>query len=236
MAEFQTNKETQASLERIISNAEKQLVLVSPYIKLTKTLFTRLKGCAERGVIIKILYRTGQLNDDNLNQLTKYKNIELRYMDDLHAKCYFNEREMIVTSLNLLESSEQNWEMGILIDGTVDKVMFDKAKFEVQTIFGGSKLKLDESLSTTSLLGAKSKHIAKLNVNGGFCIRCRHEIPFNMDKPLCKICFTSWDGWRDKEYPEEYCHFSGAKSDGTICFAKPILKENWKEAKRIHSV
>jgi len=54
MASYRTNKETQAAIENIITNAEKQLVLVSPYIKLTNTWLARMKDCAARGVQIKL--------------------------------------------------------------------------------------------------------------------------------------------------------------------------------------
>lgn len=234
MATFQTNKETQASLENIISNAEKQLILVSPYIKLTSALFTRLKSCCERGVTIKIMFRTGELKDEKVSSLATHKNVELRSADDLHAKCYFNEREMIVTSLNLLESSEKNWEMGVLIDSINDKIMFDKAKREVNTIFDGSKPHSTSPTQVNSQKHIKPNAAAKLNSNDGYCIRCEAKIPFNKDKAMCYTCYTLWKEWENEEYPEKYCHFSGEDAKGETCFARPILKENWKEAKRIH--
>jgi phosphatidylserine/phosphatidylglycerophosphate/cardiolipin synthase-like enzyme len=234
MATFQTNKETQASIENIISNAEKQLILVSPYIKLTNTLFTRLKSCAERGVIVKIIYRTGELKDDGVSRLATHKNVELRSTDNLHAKCYFNEKEMIVTSLNLLESSEKNWEMGVLIDRIDDKVMFEKAMREVHIIFNGSNSHSTSSTSSNFQKKLKSNSVARPNSKDGYCIRCEGNILFNKEKPLCRDCFTSWNEWQDEEYPENYCHFSGKESDGETCFSKPILKINWKEAKKIH--
>jgi hypothetical protein len=236
MAEFQTNKETQASIERIISDADKQLILVSPYIKLTKTLFTRLKVCAERGVSIKIMYRTGELKDEGVSQLVAHGNVELRFTDDLHAKCYFNEKEMIVTSLNLLESSEKNWEMGVLIDRIKDKNIFEKAMREVHTIFNGSNPRSEASVSVVFPKKIKPKSFVKLKSDDGYCIRCEENIPFNKDKPLCKDCYASWNEWRDEEYPENYCHFSGRNSNRKTCFARPILKENWEEAKKVHSL
>lgn len=233
MAEFQTNKETQASIEKIISNANKQLVLVSPYINLTTALYTRLKGCAERGVSIKIIYRTGELKDSKILELGLLKNVEIRFMNDLHAKCYFNENEMIVTSLNLLESSERNWEMGILIDRINDKAIYDKAIREVQTIFEGGNINTFPSSKNNSPATMTIKGINKSDVNNGYCIRCEGRIPFNKDKPLCRSCYNLWNEWGDGEYPEKYCHFSGKVSAGKTCFSRPVLKENWEKAKKL---
>lgn len=49
MAKYLTNKETQASLERIIIQAEKKLILISPYIKLTNLMLSRIKAAADKG-------------------------------------------------------------------------------------------------------------------------------------------------------------------------------------------
>jgi phosphatidylserine/phosphatidylglycerophosphate/cardiolipin synthase-like enzyme len=234
MAEFQTNKETQASIERIITNAEKKLILVSPYIKLTSTLFTRLKASAARGIAIKIICRTGELKDDGVKQLATHENVELKFMANLHAKCYFNESEMIVTSLNLLESSEKNWEMGILINRLNDKVMFEKAMGEVHVIFNDSNSQSAVPTSVTLPKKIINSSSAKANLERGYCIRCEGHIPFDKDKPLCKGCYASWNEWEDETYPEKYCHFSGNKSKGETCFARPILKEYWKEAQKAH--
>ncbi len=236
MATFQTNKETQASIENIISNAEKQLILVSPYIKLTNTWLARLKDCAERDVAIKIIYRTGELKDEGVLKLATHKNVELKFTDNLHAKCYFNEKEMIVTSFNLLESSEKNWEMGILINRIKDKDIFDKAMRDVLIIFNDSNSHSTISTLVNTASKIRSKIVAKSNFKDGYCIRCEENIPFNKDKPLCRSCYNSWSEWGDEEYPEKYCHFSGKNSDGEICFVRPILKINWKEAKKIHSL
>ncbi len=240
MANYQTNKETQAAIENIISNAEKRLILVSPYIKLTNTWLARLKACAEKGVIIKIICRTGELKDEGVLRLASHKNVELKSTDNLHAKCYFNEKEMIITSFNLLESSEKNWEMGILVNRNTDKEMFEKAMRDVLIIFNDSNLYSKTFVSTKTSISSVSTKLVKPKVvtrkknKDGYCIRCEENIPFNVDKPLCYECYAFWSEWEDEEYPEDYCHYSGEESDGETCFTKPILKEYWKEAKKIH--
>ena len=78
MAKYLTNKETQAILEKIIRTAEKTLILVSPYIVLTGTLFTRIKAAGEKGVRIKIIYRADQVKKEQLDRLKGIKNIDLK--------------------------------------------------------------------------------------------------------------------------------------------------------------
>jgi len=227
MAKYLTNKETQAVLENVIMGAEKILVLVSPYIALTRTLFSRIKATAEKGVRVKIIYRIDKVRKEELDRLKAIKNIELKFTDDLHAKCYFNEKEMIITSLNLLDTSEKNWEMGIQVNRMYDKEIFDKAMRDVQTIF------VDSASLPHYVMRAKAKNI-KPKYGNGYCIRCADNIRFNVDKPLCHDCFESWDEWGNKKHTENFCHFSGEESDGETCFEKPILSEYYKKARAVY--
>jgi hypothetical protein len=74
----------------------------------------------------------------------------------------------------------------------------------------------------------QNKAATKLNKNRGYCIRTGMEIPFNVSKPLSEKAFESWNKYKDEEYPEKYCHFSGEESFGETCFIRPILKKNWQ--------
>ncbi|TDG35951.1 hypothetical protein EZJ43_11415 [Pedobacter changchengzhani] len=65
----------------------------------------------------------------------------------------------------------------------------------------------------------------------GYCIRTGVEIPFNLEKPFSLPAFKSWETFKNLDYKEKYCHFSGEKSDGQTSFKAPILRKNWKNAK-----
>ena len=69
MANYLTNKETQAALDKSIMTADKQLILVSPYIKLTNLLFTRITSAAEKGVRIKMIYRKDEVKQGEIDRL-----------------------------------------------------------------------------------------------------------------------------------------------------------------------
>ncbi len=216
MAKYLTNKATQATLEKIIIEAEKKLILISPYIKLTNTMFARFKVAAEKGVSIKIIYRANKVDKQELERLKTIKNIELKSTDDLHAKCYFNEKEMIITSLNLLETSEKNWEMGIHIDRQVDKDLYDAALKDALTIFSDSKT--TTAVSKVESRAPKENYKLKLP-SDGHCICCEKTIPFDPEKPLCKSCWREFDEFVDGG---EYCHCCGKETstdmDKPLCY------------------
>lgn len=135
MAEFLTTSGTSFYIEKIILESTRKLVLVSPYLKLSKTLYERLKDSSIRGTRITIIYGKDELKPNEYNSLAELKNVSLYYFDNLHAKCYFNESMMVITSMNMYEFSEKtNREMGVLIDCVKDKELFEKAKLETESI------------------------------------------------------------------------------------------------------
>lgn len=38
-------------------------------------------------------------------------------------------------------------------------------------------------------------------------------------------------GFKNPDFPEKYCHFSGEESNGETSVNRPILNKNWKKAK-----
>jgi phosphatidylserine/phosphatidylglycerophosphate/cardiolipin synthase-like enzyme len=101
MAEFLTTNGTSHHLENIIIEAKHTLTLVSPYLQLSKTLNERLKDASNRNVAIKIIYGKDELKPTEKNSISVLKNVELYFFENLHAKCYFNESKMIITSMNM---------------------------------------------------------------------------------------------------------------------------------------
>lgn len=93
---------------KIIDQADERLVLVSPYIKITgwPKLTARLKSVINRGVDVKAYVRDGQKNLNSIDEL-KQLGITPCLIPNLHAKLYFNEKEAVTTSMNLLKSSDQ---------------------------------------------------------------------------------------------------------------------------------
>ena len=81
----------------------------------------------------------------------------------------------------------------------------------------------------------KSEILTKVD-NSGFCIRTGNEIAFNVEKPMNYEAFKMWSKYKDADYSEKYCHFSGELSNGKTSVNKPILNKNWKKAKEKYSL
>lgn len=64
----------------------------------------------------------------------------------------------------------------------------------------------------------------------GFCIRTGEKIPFNPKSPFSKQAYQSWSKYKNENFQEKYCHYTGEPSNGETSFKKPILGKNWRKA------
>ncbi len=126
------------SLENLILQAREYILIVTPYLKFTSSILGRLSQADRRGIKIIIIYGKSELSKDTQRQLKSFKNLNLYFLKDLHAKCYLNELEGIITSMNLYEYSQvNNWELGLLIEKD-DIIIRDQLMQELELMVDSS--------------------------------------------------------------------------------------------------
>jgi len=139
MAKFLNTSKAYAEIEDIVDKAKNKVVLISPYLKIPSPLLARLKHIDRENIRIIVVCRKGDLKDDVKDDLKQLRNLELRFDENLHAKCFYNETSMVITSLNLHEYSQQNnREMGILLNSTDDNI-FSEALNEAEYIVSNAQ-------------------------------------------------------------------------------------------------
>ncbi len=235
MAKFVTTTGTTSAIEDIINTADSKVVLISPYIKIAGRLFQNLVAADQRGVRTKIVYgKKRQLDPDVEKQLRQLKHVEVSFLDNLHAKCYFNDKSMVITSLNLYDFSEQNnREMGVLITKQDDTELFEEARREADMIIGLAsdttgaaprrspvKTQPRQQQKTTekkpkSILAKLGSEIVSgmIGSDRGYCIGCKVRIDFDTDKPSCLKCY--WPLKRNQR-KAKYCHECGREFKTTL--------------------
>lgn len=280
MAKFLKGNELNSELEKVFEDAESQLVLVSPYIKLhdryKSALLTKIDN---PDMEITILFGKNEddlsksMKQDDFDFFKQFPNIKIKYEKRLHAKYYANETRAILTSMNLYGFSQNNnIEAGVLMESSLkgsitggneldssswdyfsvvleqSELLFDKKPvFEKKNLLSSRKYikseievdKLSDFFKNVSYkkvykkkepTASKTEILTKIE-NSGFCIRTGTEIPFNVEKPMNYDAFKMWNKYKDADYSEKYCHFSGELSNGQTSVNKPILNKNWKKAK-----
>ena len=121
MAKFITGENLENAVYEIIWEAESNLLIVSPFIKLDdyfKRLFDKHMNNPKLHILIvfgkneKEVSRSLSKND--FDYFKKFLNISIVYIPNLHAKYYGNEKKGVITSINLYDYSfKNNVEFGV---------------------------------------------------------------------------------------------------------------------------
>ena len=124
MATLLTRKGIVHHLDKIIEEADRELVLISPYIKADDETKQLLKN-KMRATTIHVIYGKTELGPSEKSFLDSL-GIRTSFLKNLHAKCYLNENEALLTSMNLYRfSQEHNDEMGILVSKHDDEELYE---------------------------------------------------------------------------------------------------------------
>ncbi|MBF0658559.1 phospholipase D family protein [Psychrobacter sp. NG25] len=135
MAKFLNSSGTTYHLEELIKNASDRLIIISPYLKLNERIKELLEDRNRLKIDIRIVYGKNDLHPEEINWLKNLTFIRTSFCKNLHAKCYLNENECIITSLNLYEFSQvNNNEMGVLIYRNEDSKLYADTYEEAQRI------------------------------------------------------------------------------------------------------
>ena len=100
--------EISAKIMTLIDDAERELIIVSPYNNITgwEKLIRRINKTKERGVSILWYSRKNNVQENNAKEVIVNLGIHPVLIEDLHAKIYMNERSAIVTSMNMSKISD----------------------------------------------------------------------------------------------------------------------------------
>lgn len=137
----------------------------------------------------------------------------------------FNYFERVIEQADLLFSREPVYETGIL--GLQKKYVGSKINVDKIDSFFRNQNEF-KSGKETKIVDGNQKFNKTHENSMGYCIRTGKRIPFNIQKPFSDEAYNSWAKFKNEEYPEKYCHYSGEPSNGETSFGKPIMKKNWK--------
>ena len=232
----------------ILRYAEKRVTLVSPYNEFWARLEKQIESTIRNGVRVDVIYRAGKRNDAIEWLESLGPRVKVYAVENLHAKIYLNESAVLITSMNLLDSSRNNsMEIGISVNDDDDartqvreyvKTLIRTAKGEKKrkkTAVGPAESRAKSRKRKTvsenrpkyqadetepPLGGILKGLVAAVTNEGGLCIRCATSIPLNGDQPLCDDCFESWRRYENWDYEENYCHNCG--DEWETSYAKPL--------------
>jgi hypothetical protein len=181
MAKFLNSSGTTYHLEELIKNASDRLIIISPYLKLNERIKELLEDRNRLKIDIRIVYGKNDLHPEEINWLKNLTFIRTSFCKNLHAKCYLNENECIITSLNLYEFSQvNNNEMGVLIYRNEDAKLYADTYEEAQRIIRISdevRMSLEKVTDSDSNADSKTKSNSPSQTNPVSNITSPYETP-----------------------------------------------------------
>jgi len=160
VAKFLNTSATNYFLEELIKTARDRLILISPFLKLNDRIKELLEDKNRLKIDVRIIYGKNELQNDEISWLSELTYVRTSFCKNLHAKCYLNEENCIITSLNLYEFSQvNNNEMGIAVSRTDDSELYREAYEEAQRIIRIS----DEVRISLEKISSESENTVKNN-------------------------------------------------------------------------
>ena len=135
MAKFLNTTGVSYHLEELIKGTKVRLILISPYLQFHNRIKDNIENLNIQKRDIRIIYREDKLKVEESNWLESQIGVRTSICSTLHAKCYINEEEAIVTSMNLFSFSQQNNdEMGIHVTKEKDPELYNDIWEDVQRL------------------------------------------------------------------------------------------------------
>src|SRR3989339_2080602 len=169
MAKFLDTTGVSHELAQIIKNAKERLIIISPYLQISDKFRELLSDQDTLKIDIRIIYGKSELQPQENNWLKSLKYVRTSICKNLHAKCYLNEKEALISSMNFYEFSQMNNnEMGIVVYKSEDAELYSDVNEEARRL-----IRISEEIKVTV-----EKVIPKEELgNGeGHCIRCGTNI------------------------------------------------------------
>jgi hypothetical protein len=237
LAKFLTTTGISHHLELLIKGSKEKLVLISPYLKVNERLRQLIEDKDRDKIDIRVVYGKNELQPEENNWLKSKTSVRSSFCKNLHAKCFLNESEALITSMNLYEFSQvHNEEMGVLVSKSDDPALYAQVHEEAfRLIRISEEIRVTVEKVVPSLQeseGKRSKSTTKtVAPERGVCIRCGDDLKADPTHPYCKGCYGKWKQYENPSYEEKRCHLCGETNKSTM--KKPTCYDCYKSFKDI---
>ena len=153
-AEFLSSVGSAYQIDRLIAEANNEIVFLSPSLKLHESILLKFQQADQRNVRITLLYGRERNQTRGQKWFRDFKNLRILYHDKLNSNVYRNEKEMVVTSMELSDLTPGMYtDMGVLISKLRDRKAFEDGVYEqellvdaAEEVFAGTNFdKVEES-------------------------------------------------------------------------------------------
>ncbi len=160
-AEFLSPVGTSYQIDRMISEANNEIVFCAPHMKLHESIILRFQQADQRNIRITLLFGKERHQTRGQRWFKEFKNLRILYHDKLNTFLFRNEKEMIITSMGLADlSGSQYRDMGMLISKLRDRKAYEDGIYEqellieqAEEVFAGANyIKIEDSVKPEEVI------------------------------------------------------------------------------------
>lgn len=153
-AEFLSTVGVAYQIDRLISEAGSEIVFFCPVFQLHESIIMRLQQADQHNVRITLMYGRDRNQIRSQKWFRDFKNLRILYHDKLSTGVYRNEKELIVTSMELSDLNAALFaDLGVLVTKMRDRKAFEDGIYEqellieqAEEVFAGANFeKLEEA-------------------------------------------------------------------------------------------
>jgi len=134
-AEFLSPVGTSYQIDRLISEANNEIVFFAPVLKLHESVILRFQQADQRNVRITLLYGKERNQTRGQRWFKQFKNLRILHHDKLNTFLFRNEKEMILTSMGLADlSGSRHSDMGLLVSKLRDRKAYEDGIYEQELL------------------------------------------------------------------------------------------------------
>jgi len=222
----ETDDRVASSILDIIRGAKEIVILVSPYLKLWGHIQDQIMMARQRGVEFIVIAREDEKSNDGDVAWLEKQGVRVFLVEWLHAKIYMNERDLLVSSMNLTETSTKNSrEIAMIVKSESDQSHIREYVISLSRLAAPPVRR--PSYSSSRPVAPK---ISKVNKGNGdaSCIRCGKSIDYDDLRPLCYDCYAEWAMFNNPDYKEVFCHDCGKRR--VVTYARPRCRSCYSAA------
>jgi phosphatidylserine/phosphatidylglycerophosphate/cardiolipin synthase-like enzyme len=170
VAKFLNTSATNYYLEELIKKTRDRLIIISPYLKFNARIKELIEDKNRLKIDVRVIYGKSELAPNEINWLRSMEFVRTSFCPNLHAKCYLNENEAIITSMNLYDFSQiNNNEMGVYMVRAEEPELYSETYDEVQRLIRISEqVRLSAEVVEDAESEQEAEHAAASEGNGGY--------------------------------------------------------------------
>jgi len=154
-AEFLSPVGTSYQIDRLISEANNEIVFCAPVLKLHESVILRFQQADQRNVRITLIFGKERNQTRGQKWFKDLKNLRILYHDKINTFLFRNEKELVLTSMGLADlSGSQYRDMGLLISKLRDRKAYEDGIYEqelfieqAEELFSGTNYKKVEIIT-----------------------------------------------------------------------------------------